>query len=77
MRDQRIFDAVLAVADAPDGAPLIRLSALRVLVNYTNPVVDVSLDDLEHPKDNESCGLHRPCLTATRAKSILGQPCAG
>ena len=56
VRDQRIFDAVLAVAGAPDRAPLIRLSALRVLVSYTDPVLDVSLDDLEHPKDNEVLG---------------------
>lgn len=54
VRDQRIFDAVLAVAGAPDRAPLIRLSALRVLLSYTDPKLDVPLPHLEAPKDNES-----------------------
>jgi hypothetical protein len=56
VRDQRIFDAVLAVAGAADRAPLIRLSALQVLVSYTDPILSVSLEDLERPKDNESLG---------------------
>lgn len=54
VRDQRIFDAVLAVAGAPDRAPLIRLSAMRVLLSYTDPKLDVPLPHLEAPKDNES-----------------------
>jgi hypothetical protein len=56
VRDQRIFDAVLAVAGAPDRAPLIRLSALRVLLSYTDPDLDVSLRDLEAPQDDQLLG---------------------
>ena len=56
MRDQRIFDAVLSVAGSRDVAPIIRLAALSVLVSYADPVLDVSLERLEKPKENELLG---------------------
>jgi hypothetical protein len=54
VRDQRIFDAVLRVAGSREAAPLVRLTALRVLISYTDPAQDVLLEDLESPKDNRT-----------------------
>ncbi|HEX6535792.1 MAG TPA: hypothetical protein VF041_14435 [Gemmatimonadaceae bacterium] len=53
VRDQRIFDAALAVAGARGTAPLIRLAALGVLASHVDPTVYVSLEKLEHPKANQ------------------------
>ncbi len=53
LRDQRIMDAVMAVANDRSRAVAVRLSALRVLAYYYSPRVYVTLDMLEAPESSE------------------------
>ncbi|HLA89901.1 MAG TPA: hypothetical protein VJL28_05695 [Gemmatimonadaceae bacterium] len=52
MRDQRIYEAVAAVARNAGAAQVVRLSALRVLAAYLDPRKVVDLDDLRPSRDS-------------------------
>lgn len=46
VRDRRVLDATMVTARGLVNSQLVRLSALRVLASYADPIVSVSLEDL-------------------------------
>ncbi len=51
LRDARVLEAVLAVAQDPKRTTAVRLSSLRVLASYADSTVSVSLGELQAPPD--------------------------